>query len=798
MVKKMIWNDIKEHKLHSGAMCFFMTISAMLLALTAMLFSGLVGAIDHLMDIARVPDYMQMHREDTFPEIFSGEDPKENKNALWETEIADFVQNNKDVDSWQIRPFLNLDNSNLTLGGESLADSTQDNGLALQGERFDFLLDTENNIPEVLPGEVYVPVCYRSLYDLAVGDIMICYAGTSEKYELVIVGFLRDAQMNSMMASSKRFLVNETDYKRIKKGLESKSRLHHASGICREEYLIEFLLKEQADVNTFGAAYAAAQLPANGPAITRPLIRMMNALSDGTMIAVIFLVGIAVLVVSMLCVQFLLSLQIERDRKEVGMLKALGIGKMQIRHIYFAKYILFCACGAIAGLLAAFALKVPLARQAQELYGAAAGGTKTVFLSVLSVCFTEGVILLIIRRPLKRIDRLAALEALLSLPEKRTGKGQCFMIGSVAAACVFLALVPRSLYGTMSAPEFITYMGIGESDVRMDVRQDMNQDAGQRERSGSCEGADSATERIALALEQDRQVERYVALRTVSCQAVPGDGRAVNLMVETGDHSIFPVKYSKGRLPKNEGEIALSSLNAEELELDVGDRLRLTDNGNEADENGKYEEEFMVCGIYSDITNGGKTAKAYKYGGNAPVVWDILYVSLKDFAKKEPWMAGYRAFGADIIDIEDYVKNTYGQTLGQLRTAAGIVLGIAAAVLMAVAMLFVRLLVEKNRYAVSLYKALGFTGADMRRIWFAKGMFPVITGLGAGLLAERLLGERLCGVALKSFGADSFRFVAVSAAPGILILLFIAAAAVWVGTGEISKIKAYECCLEQD
>ena len=176
----------------------------------------------------------------------------------------------------------------------------------MQGEQFDYLLTIDNEIPEVLQGEVYVPVCYRSRYELTVGDQM-----EIGDREFVIAGFLRDAQMNSMMASSKRFLVNEADYKQLKEEYA-------------EEYLIEFLLRDGTDSNVFAAAYAAAGLPANGPAITRALIRMMNALSDGTMIFIIFLVSVVVLLISLLCIRFMLSLQMERDRKEVGMLKALG------------------------------------------------------------------------------------------------------------------------------------------------------------------------------------------------------------------------------------------------------------------------------------------------------------------------------------------------------------------------------------------------------------------------------------------------------------------------------------------
>ena len=41
-----------------------------------------------------------------------------------------------------------------------------------QQEGFDYLLDMEDQLPLVLQGEVYVPVCYRALYDLHIGDTM--------------------------------------------------------------------------------------------------------------------------------------------------------------------------------------------------------------------------------------------------------------------------------------------------------------------------------------------------------------------------------------------------------------------------------------------------------------------------------------------------------------------------------------------------------------------------------------------------------------------------------------------------
>lgn len=753
MIIKLIGNDVRRHKLSSFMTVFFMAVCAMLTALTVLLFSGLLGAVGSLMDKAQVPDYMQMHA-----------------GKLDEPEIACFAERHGEIREWQICPFLNLDNSRITLGGHSLADSTQDNGLCMQGERFDFLLDTENKIPKVWPGEVYVPVCYRTRYGLSAGDNM-AVKGIGEAEEFVIAGFLRDAQMNSMMASSKRFLVNAADYERIKQ--------QDGGNNYQEEYLIEFLLEEGTDTNVFGTAAAKAGLPANGPAITKPLIRMMNVLSDGTLVFVIFLVSIMILLISLLCIRFMLLLQLERDRREVGMLKALGIGKAQIRRLYFAKYFLFSLTGAGIGILTALLLKNPMERQIQELYGVPEGGFQTGILGLMAVLFTEGIILIFIRIMFKRMDKMSALKALLGAQEIKTGRGQCLLIGFVAAACVFLALVPQNLSSTMSAPEFVTYMGIGDGEIRMDVRRTKD--------------VDRTAEQIAAALEADAWVDKYAVLHTKSCTAVLSDGKRVNLAVETGRHGIFPINCLEGRLPEKEKEIALSSMNAEELGVSVGGNLRLLAGGKEAD--------YRVCGIYSDITNGGKTAKAYHVEGSGPVIWSVIYVSLKgsdqmQLTQKEQWMAGYRLMGADVIDIGDYVKDTYSQTLEQLRLASLTALGIAVSVTALVAVLFMRLIVEQNRNLISLYKALGFTSRNLERTYFIKGMCPVISGIAAGLLTGNLWGEGICGMILKSFGVDGFRFVTVPARVLAVsfLLLITAASAVWMGIREIKRVRAIECC----
>ena len=86
--------------------------------------------------------------------------------SIDESMIKEFAESRSGVQDLQICCFLNLNNSEITLGSHSLADSTQDNGLSVQGEGFDYLLGMDNELPDVRQGQVYVPVCYRKMYEL--------------------------------------------------------------------------------------------------------------------------------------------------------------------------------------------------------------------------------------------------------------------------------------------------------------------------------------------------------------------------------------------------------------------------------------------------------------------------------------------------------------------------------------------------------------------------------------------------------------------------------------------------------
>ena len=748
----MIINDIKANKLVSAATCIFMAVTAMLLGLSILLYASLADSIDSLMTEAKTPDFLQMHTGELEMDL-----------------LNDFAQQREDIEAMQICTFLNLQNSQISIGDESFENNMQDNGLSCQSSLFDYLVDADNKVIYPSEGEVYVPVCYRKEYGIKSGDVM-----RIGKEELIVAGFLRDSQMNSMMASSKRFLISEPDYERLRQ-------------LGSEEYLIEFRLKDGSDINAFATAYKDAGLPDNGPTITYPLIRMMNALSDGMMILVILLVSVVVLLISMLCIRYIILTQLEKDKTGIGMLKAVGISRRDIRKLYMSKYLILSAAGCMTGVIAAMITSGPVGAQMRELYGNV-GNTGLIYaLMILGALAAEGVILLSVNRTLRRTDRISAVDALYGRGSFGKKKNLWLPAMIITAAAMFMILVPQNMKSTIEAPEFVTYMGIGESHIRIDIRQTGNV----RKIAGE------VTEDIG----HDNRVRDYVLMETGSYRTILQNGSSYDLMIENGDHSRFPVRYTEGRYPENDREIALSVLNAEEMGVKPGDTIIVC---REMADGTAEEISCSVCGIYSDITNGGKTAKACMRDPDdaTPVMWSIIYLSLADEHLAGEWTKEYQdryaSFenGVKVTLIADYLKGTYGQTIRNISKAAAVSAVMACFVLFIVMLLLVRLVIWRERNDSSLKKALGFTTSDIRMEYLKKTVTYILPGIVLGVFAGIVPGQSLAALLLRSMGAYSFRFIidpltVFAEAPAMTAASAMFAAV--LSLTEVKRIHAWEC-----
>ncbi len=173
------------------------------------------------------------------------------------------------------------------------------------------------------------------------------------------------------------------------------------------------------------------------------------------------------------------------------------------------------------------------------------------------------------------------------------------------------------------------------------------------------------------------------------------------------------------------------------------------------------ERNLIVSGTYSDITNGGKTAKAAFTNRQADTMWSVIYIELNDKTMIDAKISEYtESFQfAKISGIDDYIKQTFGSTIGSIGKASSLSVIIALILSILVTLLFMKMLIAKDRYSIAIMKSLGFTNKDITIQYMARSLFVLIVGIVLGTLLANTLGELLASAVIASFGASSFTFV---------------------------------------
>lgn len=739
IVTKILRKDFQRKKIITIVVFAFILLSALLVASGANLIMDLSSALNALIAKSKAPHFVQMH---------AGE--------IDQAEIDRWAARNSLVKEQQTVEMITVDGSTLYVGDSETAEenSIMDISFVTQNRSFDFLLDLEDRVIHLSPGEVAVPIYYMQRDNLKVGDTVRISDGAFDK-NFTIAAFVRDAQMNPSIVHSKRFLVHEDDYAAL--------REHFAE----TEYLIEFLLTDAGQVDTFSQAYQSSGLPKKGPSVDRNLFKTLNALTDGIVAGVVIVLSLLLMIIAILCLRFTILATIEEDYKEIGVMKAIGIARRDIRRIYLAKYAVMGVLASVLGSLASLFLGQVLSANITLYIGQASKGllqhavpfvaASSIGLMVFGSCAVV----------LRRLNRITAVEALhsgtvgesarnlpvLDLKKSRLLDVNVFLgfrdvvqrfklfglLCFVFFFCAFVIIVPVHFLTTIQSPTFISYMGIGQSDIRIDLRQSDNM-------------ADRFESMVAY-LADDPDVERFSPLVTSQFTMLGSDGAPETINIETGDFSIFPLDYVAGTAPEREHEMALSSLNAKEMEKDVGDRITLLVDG--------QEQEMTVSGIYQDVTNGGRTAKAVLPYDPDNVLWYAVSLDLTSQNRIDDKVREYSEafYPVRVTDLEGYLAQTLGNTIGQLRKVTMVAIAVGLAVAVLITSLFLSMLISKDASQIAIMRSLGFSLRDIRVQYLSRALVLLSLGIVLGTVFSNTLGQRLVSALWAFMGASQIKFV---------------------------------------
>lgn len=721
MLLGMAWRDALRNPTSTISLIVLMALSVLLATASAGLLTAVGGASDRLLEQANSPHVVQMHAG-----VFD------------EGEIAQWAEARQDVTAHQTLRLLTLDGDQLLLDGRPQTENIQQNSLMVPASERDLLLTLDGApLTEVEPGTIWLPVFYALEDDLAIGDAVVVTGGEGFSAEFVVAGFHRDPIMNTAIASSKRLAISEQDFAQA------------AEHTGTPESLIEFWLTDLSQAAAFSADYIEAGMPSRGPTVDRTTFRLLTMIGEGLDAGVVILASVLLLVVGLLCLRLTVLTSLQRDMREIGVMKAVGLPRRAIRRVYLGKYAVIGGAACLLGLIGGMSL-LPVMTASLTAYMGPAQGLAVWIVPVLTALVIFALVVLFILVLLRRLKRITAVEALHvdagssqrrrtpPLPLHRSRIAPVSMrlgliglvrrwrtsglLSTVFAVAIFIVVVPLSAAMTISSPTFTSYMGIAETDLRVDV-------------PGEGESDDQALTEAVAVLDGEPAVDEVVAHTAVRAETNDAEGSPISVFVENGDHTRLPISYAEGRAPSAADEIAVSLVTLVETESAIGDIIELR--------TGESVSEVQIVGAYQDITNGGRTARAMLPTEDAEVVWRSMGVVLAEGADVEAVAEQLSSLlpKGRISPVDAYRAQTLGPVAEGIGNTALLAAGVALALAALVTVMVVRLILASDAGQIAIARAVGVPDRSLRIQYAVQVLAALAVALPVGVLAVGTLGQ---------------------------------------------------------
>ena len=302
----------------------------------------------------------------------------------------------------------------------------------------------------------------------------------------------------------------------------------------------------------------------------------------------------------------------------------------------------------------------------------------------------------------------------------------------------FVMILPVNLFNTINNEGFSTYMGIEKSDIRIDLHQ--SEDLEQRYKD------------VIHTLKEDKAVAGFATLVTCKFKVRNSDDAWENINVTTGDLARFPLTYLEGASPAAADEIALSYLNADEMKKGIGDEITILANGK--------EQTMVVSGIYQDVTNGGRTAKAMLPPDPETLMWYVVNIDLKPGYVISDKVNQYSATFPQtrITDLRTYVLQTFGDTLKQLKSIRTVTILISVLMACLITSMFLKMLIARDRAQIAIMKNIGFASRDIISQYVIKTLILLAIGIILGTVLCNNLGEVFISAIGSMQGAPRINF----------------------------------------
>ena len=610
----------------------------------------------------------------------------------------------------------------------------------------------EQPIPEIKPGTVYISPALCAGFDVEIGDtIQFELSRSNGIISLEVVGYFADAFMGSSMIDMKSFLIHEGDWTAMQEVISEAAdvdvlgrsgAMFHISRSA-DSMLSDSDFRRQIYESTDISLYT--EFTYRRDSILNYMLLLQNILS-GFLIAF----SVVLLLICLIIIGHSLSVVVEQEKKDMAILKTLGLSGSGLRRLYLILYGGTILLGLLLGLALAWEIAGMLAKAMVSSTGMLielsfpTGITSAILLGML-VLFA---VFLFVRT--RKIIRIAPVQTIrevsdgkritsalrkhylgldIALRELRSGKRKYIALCIIA---VFLALF-LSVIGRMG-----TWLGPNGEGL-MNTFSVADHDLGVQPFNASVPMDE--IERIINWYSPIKETYE-LAMQSVT---VNGQEYTANVLNDTKWFHVLSGDVCDG------DSILITDTVAGELALSVGDTVQVAANGR--------VENYTISGIYQCAngmgSNIGMSLGGYsKIGDITGYIWCYHYILenglVRDYAMT------YLQENYKGIDVHTNSWSGLSGIVFVMHTLIVVIYLVAVLFILVSVALTANKLLQSETGKMAIYKSLGMS-SDRLRISFALRFFiVVIIGTGIGICLSAFCADSAIGSIFKMFGIGEF------------------------------------------
>lgn len=695
MYLSILKKDLKRKKAMNMILLLFIILATMFVSSSVNNIINVTTALDNYFEMANVPDYFVATM---------------NKNLS--VDIDETVGSASAVDRYAMENILFLSSDNFIFGDEDIVINGGTN-LVQSDIGMNYFLPDGSILETVKPGEFYMTEGKADALGVDVGDrLTIELNGVSR--EFVLADKIKDALLGSNQLSITRYIISEEDFECF---LSAENTEEYYGGT-----LVYLYSSDMEKVST--------QIK---PIVDNSIRTMDRAfmefcyIFDMIVVGVLLVVSIILIAIAFVVLRFTISFTLSEEFREIGVMKAIGIGNFRIRGLYLVKYMGLSVIGATIG----FALSFPFGEMLMSVSSQSiiVGNQSPILINIFCTVLVIAVILLFCYECTDKVKKMTPIDAirngqtgerfrkksLMSLGKSKLSVTPFLALNDIVSSpkrygiisltfflCLSLLLILSATVSTMNSDSLATTFGWADCDIYIDSKigaEYMLEDGHEK--------LEKHLNNMEQTLAQNDIPAKCYQETMFNLPVAFGENES-NICIYQGTGTTMDMyEYTAGTVPQNTDEIAITRIAADKLNANIGDTVTIkTIDG---------DKEYMITGFFQSMNTQGSGIRLHsdEYINYAQatgyVNTQIVFTDNPDSEEINWRMEEIQRIFPEYENIEtcaETVKDMLGvaDTLASVKSLI-VILAIILAALITV--LMERSFIAKEQGEIALMKAVG-------------------------------------------------------------------------------------------